>query len=343
MATKCSRALNSSALEKLMNLLALLRRWVLVVACAAAAWQASAQDIKTLDYQLKPRALADGVYVVEGANADFSPQNGCNIINTGFIVTQAGVLVINTGPSRLYGEQLRQAIARVTSKPVVKVLHLNLHPDYFLGNQAFADVDRYATASTRAGIAREAASYEDNLFKLCGDWMKGTQTVPPNQDVAAGTWTLGERRFELRSYQGHTDSDLVLLDVHSGVAFVGGLAFSQRVPTTPHADIPAWQMSLDTLEGDIRRLSGGSLKALVPSHGPVRADLAAIAQTRDYLSWIDATLSRSARQGLEMTEVLSIPIPPAFATWAALDTEYLRNVVHLYPRYETKVLAPRLP
>ena len=54
-----------------------------------------------LDYKLSARALADGVYVVEGANADFAPANGCNIINTGFVVSGAGVLVINTGPSKL--------------------------------------------------------------------------------------------------------------------------------------------------------------------------------------------------------------------------------------------------
>jgi quinoprotein relay system zinc metallohydrolase 1 len=307
--------------------------------CTAS--QAGAQDLPTLDYRLKPRALAPGVYVVEGTNADFSPKNGCNIINTGFIVTNAGVLVINTGPSRLYGEQLRQAIAKVTSKPIAKVLHLNLHPDYFLGNQAFSDVDRYATPPTRAGIGREAASYEDNLFKLCGDWMKGTETLAPNKDVTPGSWKLGERSFELRSYQGHTESDLVLLDVQSGVAFVGGLVFSQRVPTTPHADIPAWLTSLRKLEADLQSLPGSKLSAIVPSHGPVRSDLSPLIQTRDYLTWIDTTLRRSAIQGLEMTEVLGVIIPPAFATWAALDTEYVRNVVHLYPRYETQAFTQK--
>jgi quinoprotein relay system zinc metallohydrolase 1 len=319
------------------------KRVGLCVLCAGTLWHASAQDLRTLDYQLKARALAPGVYVVEGANADFSPKNGCNIINTGFIVTNAGVLVINTGPSRRYGEQLRQAISKVTPQPIAKVLHLNLHPDYFLGNQAFADVDRHATASTRAGMGREAAAYEDNLFKLCGDWMKGTETLAPNKDVAPGVWKLGERSFELRSYQGHTDSDLVLLDVQSGVAFVGGLAFSQRIPTTPHADIPAWLASLHRLEGDIPRILGSQPKALVPSHGPVRSDLAALAQTRDYLSWMDTLLTRSARQGLEMTEVLATPMPAAFAQWAAIETEYLRNVVHLYPRYETQVLTQKRP
>ena len=91
-------------------------------------------DLGRLDYGLAARALAPGVWVVEGANADFSPANGCNIINTGFIATGSGVLVINTGPSKRYGEQLRALIAKTTNEPVVQVIHLNLHFDYFLGN-----------------------------------------------------------------------------------------------------------------------------------------------------------------------------------------------------------------
>lgn len=139
----------------------------------------------TLDYRLQARALAPGVYVVEGDNDDFTVANGCNIINTGFIVTGGGVVVVNTGPSRRYGEQLRALIARTTPEPVVQVLQLNLHPGYFLGNQAFADVPRRATAATLAGIQREAAAYETNLYRLCGDWMKGTETLLPVGDLDA--------------------------------------------------------------------------------------------------------------------------------------------------------------
>ncbi len=302
--------------------------------CAAvAAWLTGGVAAQGLDYRLQARALAPGVYVVEGANADFSPANGCNIINTGFIVTDAGVLVINTGPSRLYGEQLRALIQRTTAQPVAAVLHLNLHPDYFLGNQAFADVPRWATAETRAGITREAAAYETNLYRLCGDWMRGTQTLAPDRDIdaqaRAGHWQLGERSFELTLLQGHTASDLVLRDRRSGVLFAGGLVFAQRVPTTPHADLGAWLNSLDRLQALVPVPA-----ATVPSHGPVQADGAGLAGTRRYLQWLDAHFSAAAAQGLEMNELLRAPVPAEFRAWAAFETEYLRNVAHLYPRYE---------
>jgi quinoprotein relay system zinc metallohydrolase 1 len=287
-----------------------------------------------LDYKLAARTLADGVYVVEGTNADFAPANGCNIINTGFIVTGAGVLVINSGPSRLYGEQLRSLITRTTREPVVQVLHLNLHPDYFLGNQAFADVPRRATVATRAGMQREAKSYEDNLYRLCGDWMKGTQALLPQQDVAPGGFRIGAREFELRELAGHTSSDLVLIDKASGVVFAGGLIFHQRIPTTPHADAKRWLASLDTLAPWLT-----ADRTVVPSHGPVHRGEAGLAQTRDYLRWLDQSFARWAQEGADVNDVLRAAMPLAFRTWAAYPDEYVRNVAHLWPRYEKEALG----
>ena len=293
-------------------------------------------DLGRLDYGLAARALAPGVWVVEGANADFTPANGCNIINTGFIATGSGVLVINTGPSRRYGEQLRALIAKTTSEPVVQVIHLNLHPDYFLGNQAFADVPRLATDATRAGMAREAKAYEDNLYRLCGDWMRGTEAVLPTGTVALGPLHIGTRDMELREYRGHTDSDLVLVDKSSGVVFAGGLVFAQRIPTTPHAQVGPWLQSL-------RAFAALPVKTLVPSHGPVRADASAVGQTQRYLQWIDGRFRQLAEQGAEMNEVLRSEVPAEFRAWAAFGTEYTRNVAHLYPRYERAVLKGGTP
>ena len=305
-------------------------------ALGAVHTHAAQPDMATLDYRLQARALAPGVWVVEGANADFEPANGCNIINTGFIATGDGVLVINTGPSLKYGQQLRALIERTAGEPVKRVLHLNLHPDYFLGNQAFADVPRAATPATRAGMAREATAYEDNLYRACGDWMKGTQALLPDTDAAPGTLRMGGREFELREYQGHTGSDLVLLDRRSGVVFAGGLVFVQRIPTTPHAQLAQWQASLRALQGALP----AQLTALVPSHGPVRADAQGVDMTQRYLGWLDATLQRAAAQGLEMAELLHRPLPAEFDAWGARPTEFTRNVVHLYPRYEQAALLP---
>ena len=316
---------------------------LLLAACALAATAQTAPapaqpDMASLDYRLKPRRIAENTWVIEGAVADFSRANGCNIINTAFIATGEGVLVINTGPSRLYGEQQRRAIAAVTDEPVRQVLNLNLHPDYFFGNQAWADRPTQALAGSIAGQRAEGDAYADNLYRLCGDWMRATVATPAREALAPQTLRLGPHVLQLQRLQGHTADDLVLLDEHTGVLFAGGLVFARRVPTTPHADAGAWLSSLDQLQ---QWHAQGRFRQVVPSHGPVHAGLEGIAQTRDWLQWLTALMQTSAEQGLDLSELLRQAVPERFASWAAQPAELHRSLAQWYPRYERQALDAR--
>jgi quinoprotein relay system zinc metallohydrolase 1 len=301
-----------------------------------APWHALAQTQH--NYALTPRPIAPGTWVLEGAVDDFRPANGCNIINTAFIATGAGVVVVNTGPSRRYGEQQRQAIARVTDEPVVKVLNLNLHPDYFFGNQAWADRPTAALPGSIAGMAAEGPSYATNLYRLCGNAMAGTEPTPAREALKPGPWQLGTHRLELLRLDGHTGDDLVMLDHSTGVVFAGGLVFAQRVPTTPHADFTRWLASLQTLQALV-----GAGSVVVPSHGPVHAGHAGIAQTRDWLHWAQATMAQAAEQGLDIGELMRQPLPERFAGWAAQPAEWHRTLAQFYPGHEARALLRAAP
>ena len=308
--------------------------------CLPAAWAQTprAPDQASLNYHLQPRKIATDTWVLEGAVADFALANGCNIINTAFIATGDGVVVINTGPSRRYGEQQRRAIASVTQEPVRQVLNLNLHPDYFFGNQAWADIPTQALAGSIAGMHAEGESYADNLYRLCGPWLQATQPTPARQAVQPQRFTLGRHDLELRRLQGHTGDDLVLLDHSSGVLFAGGLVFAQRVPTTPHADIGQWLDSLNTLQQWQRQ---GQFKQLVPSHGPLAQGLQGIEQTRDWLQWLEQYMQDNAAQGVDLSELLRQLPPARFAQWAAQPAELQRSLVQWYPGYERRALAEK--
>lgn len=302
---------------------------------------ASRPDMARLDYDLRPRQIAHNTWVIEGAVQDFARSNGCNIINTAFIATGAGVVVVNTGPSRLYGEQQRRVIASVTREPVLRVIQLNLHPDYFFGNQAWADRPTQALAGSVAGMKAEGGAYADNLYRLCGDWMQGTEPQPSREAMDATTLPrveqVGTHRLKLMRLSGHTADDLVLLDHSTGVLFAGGLVFAERVPTTPHADFPAWLASLDTLE---RLIVQEGVRTVVPSHGPVHEGLAGVRQTRAWLQWLGSTMSAAAQSGRDLGEVLRTPVPAPFAGWAAMPAELHRSLTQWYPRLEQQVLAP---
>jgi uncharacterized sulfatase len=105
------------------------------------------------DYGLQAQRVAGDVYVFIGRNEDFSTVNGGNIVNTGFIVTAAGLVVIDSGPSLRYGQQMQLAMKKLNSATLLQVFNTHHHPDHFLGNQAFVGTPIVALEATRQGTA----------------------------------------------------------------------------------------------------------------------------------------------------------------------------------------------
>ena len=308
-------------------------RWLsllLALGCAATLSNVQAQE---LDYKLKPQKVAENTWVLLGLNEDFTLKNGGNIANTAFIITSAGVVVIDTGPSRLYGEQMKKAIATLTDKPVIKVFNTHHHPDHYLGNQSFAGARIAALAATIAGQKADGGAFTDNVYRMSGDWIKGTESTPAQESVVAGRQPFGEHELEFFPLSGHTHADMVLLDHRTGVLFSGDLVFHNRAPTTPHAAMQTWFDTLDQLEKI-------PFKQLIPGHGVPVNDLRAIQQTRNYLRWVDRTMRAAAGSGEEMSELISRPIPAEFGTIALVPEEFARSVAHLYRRYEAATLTP---
>lgn len=299
-------------------------RWILILAALASA----SVHANPLNYNLQPRQIADGVWLLEGSTDDFSQANGGNIVNTGFIVTAEGVLVIDSGPSRRYGEAMRQAIAAVTDKPLLKVMLTHHHPDHVLGNQAFSDVPIAALPGTTTLLAEQGDAMAENMYRLVGDWMRGTEVLLPTETLEPGALEIGGRTLQLLALSGHTGADLAILDVQSGVLFAGDLVFYQRALTTPGTP------GLATWLADLDQLQQLPWKQIVPGHGPLATDAAPFVQMRDYLGWLDGVMRSGAEQGAEMNELIRTAIPERFAGISLSRYELIRSVSHLYPRYE---------
>lgn len=282
----------------------------------------------SLEYALVPKQIAEDTWMLEGSLEDFSRENGGNIVNTVFIVTKTGVVVFDTGPSKRYGESMRQAIAGVTSKPITHVFISHHHPDHFLGNQAFADVPIYALPNTIKKIAESGSDFAENMYRLVGDWMRGTEVVLPNTPLTQTAMEIGGHQFEFIPMSGHTNADLVLFDKTTGVLVAADIIFFKRALTTPHTP------GLDVWMKDVTSLAALPHKTVVPGHGPVDRQGDSFVEMLAYLQWLDSTLRSAAEQGLSMTEVMALPIDPRFLSIALTRNEFIRSVSHLYPSYE---------
>ena len=282
------------------------------------------------DYQLKPIKVAKDTYVFVGETDAFTFENGGNIVNTGFIVTSSGVVVIDTGPSLRYGEQMKSAIASITKKPINRIYLTHHHPDHFLGNLAFVETPIYALSETANNITNEGGGFADNLYLMVGDWMRGTDVVEPTAVATKGHVSIGGHKLEVLAYSGHTSGDMAIIDHTTGVLFAGDLVFHKRTLTTPHADIDAWLAT-------IKSLQALDFSVLVPGHGNVSKNKSALNEMTDYLTWLDKTLGQAANNGLAMTDVMLLKLPERFESNALLKQEFSRSVVHLYSGYENNV------
>ena len=309
------------------------RRQVLgLLAGGAACACCGSVHAQKLAYKLDATEIASGTWAVHGATEYFTLKNGGNIVNVAFIEVPDGIVVIDTGPSKRYGEALLALINKtVPGKEILRVYNTHHHPDHFLGNQVFENSVIAAPQQVIDNILEEGDGFADNMYRLVGDWMRGTASITPGMALEATSEEIGGRSFSLHYLSGHTNSDLVIRDDETGVLFSGDLAFYDRAPTTPHADIATWQQSLKVIDGLDREL-------ILPGHGLQDSGNASLIQTGDYLDWLEESLTRAASNGLTMNEAMTLPIPDRFQKIDVVQTEYERSVVHMYLALEEDLM-----
>lgn len=297
-----------------------------VVPMAAAAESA---------YAIKPVAVADGIWMIHGADEPMLFANGGAIANIAIIATSAGTVLVDAGPSIRYGRLLKTVAEELTRQRVVRVYVTHLHPDHGMGITAFDPAIVAALPGTIADMKRDGSGFSDALYRLLGDWMRGTDVVLPGRSIDQAAEDFGGCRLRLLALAGHSAADLALLDERTGTLIAGDLLFLDRAPSTPTADLERWRESLSVLAA-LRH------KAAIPGHGPFDpTGRRAIDQTRDWLDWLDMTLRQAASSGLDMVEAGDLPIPPRFAGIAAARYELQRSVSHLYSALEAALL-PRV-
>lgn len=270
-------------------------RWRALAACALA-WVSMAASLAQDGVRpVLARPVSERVWHVEGLSALGSSANRNFISNAGFVITPAGVVVIDAlGSPALAGELLAQ-IRLLTPLPVTDVVVTHYHADHIYGLQVFKEQGAriWAHQGARAYLDSDIARLRLQASREeLAPWIDAqTRLVEPDEWIDRPVrLSRGGIDIELQPVgPAHTPEDLVVFMPSERVLFSGDLMFRGRIPFVGQANSRQWIASLE-------RLLVFDARVVVPGHGPVSESVQAdLRLTRDYLVFLRASMGRAAR------------------------------------------------
>ena len=295
---------------------------LMLLACAHAQ---TAQN----DFAIE--SLGNGIYVHHGKHLDIDTGYQGDICNISFVVGSKGVAVIDTGGSFKTGNKLRDAIKRVTDKPILYVINTHVHPDHIFGNAAFLQDKAQFVGHEKLAIAMQLRkeAYDNLNIKYMGDDAKGSEIVLPTIMVKEPMdLDLGDRKLTVTPYPtAHTNTDVSVIDSKTSTLFTGDLLFIERTPVL-EGDIKGLIAVIDTLKTY-------PVKQVVPGHGSFTKDwVQALNNEQRYLNALLTDMRANIKAGKSMGEAMDMAAAGEKDKWLLFDIANRRNVNTLYPALE---------
>jgi len=269
---------------------------------ASALW---AQDLGPGFTKVK-----DGIYT-------FAPD--ATTTTCSFVVTQEGVVMIDSCNSPLDSRKMLAAIKKVTDKPIVFLIDTETHSDHTGNHFIFSPP---ATVINHAG-AGEAMKKEFNPKRAetlaaqspeMRDALKGNKMVTPQIEYKDKmTINLGERTFELIFLKNvHSEADTVIWLPKERVLFAGSAAnvrtFINLRPTVVIPDVLASYKLMKSLNPEF----------VVPGHGPV-STAKIFDEYEGYYTLLLKRVGEMAAQGKSLDEIKKELKMPEYADWYGQD------------------------
>ena len=281
--------------------------------------------------ELQVMKVANNSYAIVGPLTNRSSENFGNNATFGFVVSDQGVLLIDSGGSWKGADQIHKAIRTVTNKPVTKVVntggqdHRWFENDYFVQQGA----ELISSSNTQADQKAREAQQVDRITHLIGDAYQGTKPTYAKTLLDSNTTiTFGDRSVQFIPV-GHThtpgENFVWLPDV--SVLYTGDTVFVDRMlGVAPQSQHLTWIEAFDLIESL-------NPKVIVPGHGAPTTLEKAKADSLNYLTFLRNKVGELIEEGGDMQSVSSID-QSAFNYLKVYEEIHGRNAQRVFEEME---------
>ena len=285
--------------------------------------------LQAFEYKLVPKKLAGDTYCFFGKLENISKENGGNMVNTCFVRTKEGFVVIDSGPTYDYASQAYEKMQQIAKLPVKYVITTHDHDDHWLGN-SFYKSKGALLIGPRTYEQNIVAGMETRMQRVLGKELYGKTSIVKLDRVVDGNLTLkaGEKVFKIKQPVkiAHTKGDLIVFLEGQKVLFAGDLVFSGRLTSLRDGSLTGSLKALDLID------SYGA-KVIVGGHG-YETDAAATKAFRAYLQELKKEVLDALDRDVGMEDITKEIIMPQYQNMKLYDVLHARNVLDAYRELE---------
>ena len=254
------------------------------------------------DKTLMLQNVTDKVYAIIGELGNRTAENLGNNATFGFVVTEEGVVLIDSGGTHLGAKEIDRVIKTVTDQPVITVINTGGQDHRWLGNAYFKASGAEIIASEEA-VSDQMARAQDQLItlgNLVGDAaLEDTTAVYADKTFKDELELLrGNIRFKIvHAGQAHTPGDSFVWLPESRVMFSGDIVYVERMLGIGNqSNSKSW---LEVYEA----MAAYQPKHLIPGHGHVTNMQQAKEDTYNYLLFLRKSVSQFMQNGGDIADI----------------------------------------
>jgi len=254
------------------------------------------RSIEAQDLGPQIKKFKDGIYVYVGKELNS---------NCGIVLTQEGVILIDSGHNPTDSRAILAAVKKLTSLPIRFLIDTEPHPDHTTGHFVFSP----PAVESPDRIQKLAAVSPEMRAAL-----EGYRFVAPQIEYRQKTTlNMGERTFELMYLKGvHSEADTAIWLPKERVLFSASAAVvNQYNILRPIVTIP------DILAA-LKMMKGLNPEFVIPGHG-TPGTVKIFEDTERYYGLLIDRVGKMEREGKSLDEIKKELRMPEYDSWASKD------------------------